>query len=122
MDTPATRRAAAFVQQPFPICTIPVRGRLIVRPVARLHIRFGCGDGLDAFLPAQRVGGKGNVSDIALKQQLPPELAGDLGVHVSCIAGAIPMEDRRHLQPVSRQGGGDAGSRPCAFRLRGRPC
>lgn len=40
-------------------------------------------------------GGRLAVSDIALKKPLPAELAGDLGAYVSCIAGAIPVEDYR---------------------------
>ncbi len=40
-------------------------------------------------------GGRLAVSDIALKKPLPGELAGDLGAYVSCIAGAIPVEDYR---------------------------
>lgn len=40
-------------------------------------------------------GGRLAVSDIALKKSLPAELAGDLGAYVSCIAGAIPVEDYR---------------------------
>lgn len=38
-------------------------------------------------------GGRLAVSDIALKQQLPPEVAGDLMAYVGCIAGAILMAD-----------------------------
>jgi len=40
-------------------------------------------------------GGRLAVSDIALKKPLPPELAGDLGAYVTCIAGAISVEDYR---------------------------
>ncbi|HEY8750359.1 MAG TPA: arsenite methyltransferase [Tepidisphaeraceae bacterium] len=38
-------------------------------------------------------GGRVAVSDIALKQELPQELATDLMAHVGCIAGAISIED-----------------------------
>src|SRR5213079_2282265 len=40
-------------------------------------------------------GGRLAISDIALKQPLPPELANDLMAYVGCIAGAIPIEDYR---------------------------
>ena len=40
-------------------------------------------------------GGRLAVSDIALKQELPPELGDDLMAYVGCIAGAIPIEDYR---------------------------
>jgi arsenite methyltransferase len=40
-------------------------------------------------------GGRLAVSDIALKKPLPQELAGDLGAYVTCIAGAIHMDDYR---------------------------
>jgi len=38
-------------------------------------------------------GGRLAVSDIALKRELPAELANDLMAYVGCIAGAIPIED-----------------------------
>ena len=38
-------------------------------------------------------GGRLAVSDIALKAELPPDLAGDLLAYVGCIAGAIPIEE-----------------------------
>ena len=40
-------------------------------------------------------GGRLAVSDIALKQPLPPELGTDLLAYVGCVAGAIPIEDYR---------------------------
>lgn len=40
-------------------------------------------------------GGRLAVSDIALKQPLPPELGNDLMAYVGCIAGAISIEDYR---------------------------
>jgi ubiquinone/menaquinone biosynthesis C-methylase UbiE len=40
-------------------------------------------------------GGRLAVSDIALKQDLPEELAGDLMAYVGCIAGALPIETYR---------------------------
>jgi ubiquinone/menaquinone biosynthesis C-methylase UbiE len=40
-------------------------------------------------------GGRLAVSDIALKQPLPPEIAGDLMAYVGCIAGAISIEAYR---------------------------
>jgi arsenite methyltransferase len=40
-------------------------------------------------------GGRMAVSDIALKQPLPPELTGDLLAYVGCIAGAIEIEEYR---------------------------
>lgn len=38
-------------------------------------------------------GGRLAVSDIALKQPLPPEVAGDLMAYVGCIAGAVSFAD-----------------------------
>ncbi len=40
-------------------------------------------------------GGRLAVSDIALKQPLPAELAADVSAYVGCIAGAIPIEQYR---------------------------
>ena len=40
-------------------------------------------------------GGRLAVSDIALKQQLPPEIAGSVAAYVGCIAGAISLDDYR---------------------------
>jgi arsenite methyltransferase len=40
-------------------------------------------------------GGRLAVSDIALKQPLPPEVAGDLMAYIGCIAGAISFEEYR---------------------------
>jgi SAM-dependent methyltransferase len=40
-------------------------------------------------------GGRLAVSDIALKKTLPPEVGGDLMAYVSCIAGAILIEEYR---------------------------
>jgi arsenite methyltransferase len=40
-------------------------------------------------------GGRLAVSDIALKRTLPPEISGNLMAYVSCIAGAIAIEDYR---------------------------
>ncbi|MGI9107412.1 MAG: arsenite methyltransferase [Pyrinomonadaceae bacterium] len=40
-------------------------------------------------------GGRLAVSDIALKQPLPPELGGDLMAYVGCIAGAISLDEYR---------------------------
>ncbi len=37
-------------------------------------------------------GGRVAVSDIALKKELPPELANSLAAYVGCIAGAIPID------------------------------
>ena len=37
-------------------------------------------------------GGRVAISDIALKQPLPPDLARDVMAYVGCIAGAIPIE------------------------------
>ncbi|MFN0056331.1 MAG: arsenite methyltransferase [Planctomycetales bacterium] len=48
------------------------------------------------FREAARVlkpGGRLAISDIALKQPLPQELADDLMAYVGCIAGAIPLAD-----------------------------
>jgi SAM-dependent methyltransferase len=50
------------------------------------------------FLEIARVlkpGGRVALSDIALKQPLPEELARDLHAYVGCIAGAIPIEEYR---------------------------
>jgi SAM-dependent methyltransferase len=40
-------------------------------------------------------GGRLAVSDIALKQELPPEVGNDLMAYVGCVAGAIRIEDYR---------------------------
>jgi arsenite methyltransferase len=40
-------------------------------------------------------GGRLAISDIALKQPLPQEIAGSLAAYVGCIAGAIRIEDYR---------------------------
>ena len=40
-------------------------------------------------------GGRLAVSDIALKAELPPEIASSLAAYVGCIAGAIRIEDYR---------------------------
>lgn len=40
-------------------------------------------------------GGRVAVSDIALKQTLPGEVAANLSAYVGCIAGAIPIEEYR---------------------------
>ncbi|MGC8624653.1 MAG: arsenite methyltransferase, partial [Phycisphaerae bacterium] len=37
------------------------------------------------------------VSDIALKQPLPEELAGNIGAYVGCIAGAVMIDEYRRL-------------------------
>jgi arsenite methyltransferase len=47
-------------------------------------------------------GGRLAVSDIALKQPLPPEISSDIMAYVGCIAGAISLDDYR-------QGLSDAG-------------
>jgi hypothetical protein len=41
-------------------------------------------------------GGRLAVSDIALKQPLPPEVGNDLMAYVGCIAGAILIDDYQH--------------------------
>jgi SAM-dependent methyltransferase len=43
-----------------------------------------------------RPGGRVAVSDIALKQELPPELGNDLMAYVGCIAGAIGIDEYRN--------------------------
>ncbi len=40
-------------------------------------------------------GGRLAASDIALRKDLPPELAASVGAYVGCIAGAIPIESYR---------------------------
>lgn len=40
-------------------------------------------------------GGRLAVSDIALKQPLPPEVSDNLLAYIGCIAGAIPIDDYR---------------------------
>lgn len=40
-------------------------------------------------------GGRLAVSDIALKKDLPREIANDPGAYVACVAGAIPIEEYR---------------------------
>src|SRR5687768_4499734 len=40
-------------------------------------------------------GGRLAVSDIALKQPLPPEIGNDLQAYVGCVAGAILIDDYR---------------------------
>ena len=58
-------------------------------------------------------GGRLAVSDIALKQPLPPELGQDLMAYVGCIAGAILIEDYRQALArgglCPRPGGRDRG-------------
>lgn len=53
------------------------------------------------FREAERVltpGGRFAVSDIALKQPLPPEIANDVYAYVGCVAGAILIDEyRRNL-------------------------
>lgn len=49
-----------------------------------------------------RPGGRLAVSDIALKQALPAELAADLGAYIGCIAGAISIE--AYQQGLERAG------------------
>ncbi len=49
-----------------------------------------------AFAEISRVlkpGGRLAVSDLALKQELPPELAADFGAYVGCVAGAMLIDD-----------------------------
>lgn len=41
-------------------------------------------------------GGRLAVSDIALKAELPPEIARSMAAYVGCIAGAIPIEEYRN--------------------------
>src|SRR5205807_5669894 len=38
-------------------------------------------------------GGRVAVSDIALKKELPPEVAGDLSAYIACVAGAVPIAE-----------------------------
>ena len=40
-------------------------------------------------------GGRVAISDIAIKKDLPPALASDIGAYIGCIAGAIPITDYR---------------------------
>lgn len=47
-------------------------------------------------------GGRVAISDIALKQPLPPEVGSDLLAYVGCIAGAILIED--YLQQLTAAG------------------
>ena len=42
-------------------------------------------------------GGRLAASDIALKKPLPAQLAGNIGAYVGCIAGAIMIDEYRHL-------------------------
>ncbi len=42
-------------------------------------------------------GGRLAVSDIALKQELPPEIGNDVMAYIGCIAGAILIEDYRMM-------------------------
>ena len=46
-------------------------------------------------------GGRLAVSDIALKQPLPPEVGNDLMAYVGCIAGAIPIDDYKAGWPTA---------------------
>ena len=47
------------------------------------------------ILRVLKPGGRLAISDIALKKQLPEELASDLMAYVGCIAGAVPIEEYR---------------------------
>ncbi|HVT87560.1 MAG TPA: arsenite methyltransferase [Tepidisphaeraceae bacterium] len=49
-----------------------------------------------------RPGGRVAVSDIALKKQLPPELAKDVMAYVGCVAGAILIDD--YIQCLKQAG------------------
>jgi SAM-dependent methyltransferase len=40
-------------------------------------------------------GGRMAISDIALKQPLPPEIGNDLLAYVGCVAGALPIDEYR---------------------------
>ena len=42
-------------------------------------------------------GGRLAISDIALKQELPPEIANDVMAYIGCIAGAIPIDEYRQF-------------------------
>ena len=50
----------------------------------------------DEIFRVLKAGGRVAVSDIALKKELPAELAGDLMAYVGCIAGAISIEAYRN--------------------------
>src|SRR3990170_1375688 len=47
-------------------------------------------------------GGRLAISDIALKRELPRDVASDVTAWVSCIAGALPIED--NLDKLKRAG------------------
>jgi len=50
-------------------------------------------------------GGRLAVSDIALKKDLPPEIAGDVAAYIGCIAGAIFIDEyRRRLKDAGFAG------------------
>jgi hypothetical protein len=42
-------------------------------------------------------GGRVAVSDIALKKELPPELAASVAAYVGCVAGALPVAEYERL-------------------------
>lgn len=46
-------------------------------------------------------GGRLAISDLALKQDLPPALAGDFSAYVGCVAGAILIEDYKTALSVA---------------------
>jgi arsenite methyltransferase len=51
-----------------------------------------------------KAGGRVAVSDIALRKELPPDLARDIAAYVGCIAGAISIDDfRRGLRAAGFQ-------------------
>ena len=49
------------------------------------------------ILRVLKPGGRVAISDIALKQPLPPEVAGDVQAYVGCIAGAIQIADYERM-------------------------
>jgi SAM-dependent methyltransferase len=76
---------------------LPLPGGSVDCVISNCVINLAC-DKPSVFREIARVlkaGGRVALSDIALKQPLPEELAGDLAAYVGCLAGAISIDQYR---------------------------